>query len=191
MHLSRDIVRQMILEQKLITNYGSVDGQLTPNGFDCRLAAIIEVLDGGKLAVDKKDMRAPKLGKAVVLKGYEHRLKEYSLERVDVVESGTLKLEPLKPYLVMTCEELNTPDNLMTHIAARTSLFRLTQCLLGSTFGEAGYYGYLTFMLLPFTASEIELGVRFAQLSFSELKGQAQYDQQKVTNHQGGKLFNA
>jgi deoxycytidine triphosphate deaminase len=189
MQLHRDALKQMVLEQQLLSGYADLDGQLTANGFDCRLAAVIEVLDGGKLAVQKQHNRNPKLGKAMVLKGYEHRLKEYAAERVEVVESGSIKLDPLKPYLVMTCEELNTPDNLMTHITARSSLFRITQSLLGCSFGEAGYKGFLTFMLLPFSASEIELGARFAQLSFSELKGKADYAAQKETNYQGGKLF--
>jgi deoxycytidine triphosphate deaminase len=189
MHLHRNALKEMILNKQLLTNYADLDGQLTANGVDVRLAAVIEVLDGGRLAVSKQNNKGPQLGKAVVLRGYEQRLKEYGLEGVQVVETGTVKLESLKPYLVITCEELNTPENLMTHITPRSSLFRLTQSLLGCSFGEAGYKGYLTFMLMPFSNSEIELGARFAQLAFSELKGTAHYGEQKETNYQGGKLF--
>ena len=188
MHLSRDSLKKHIVEGKLITNYADLDGQLTANGVDVRLAAIIEVIDGGKLAISKQDNMSPKLGRAVVLPGFENRLDGYDIQE-KIVGAGIIKLNRLKPYLVITCEEVNTPSNLMFHIAARTSLFRLTQSLLGSTFGEAGFKGYLTFMLLPFADSEIELGARFAQLCFTELKGEAHYEGQKESNYQGGKLF--
>jgi len=189
MHLSRDVLRQLIVDQQLVAKYADLDGQLTPNGIDVRLAAIVEIVDGGRLAVSKADNKAPQLGTAVVLKGFEDRLAGYPIKDVQLVDEGVVKIERLRPYFVITCEEVNTPPHLMFHIAARTSLFRLTQSLLGCTFGEAGYRGFLTFMLLPFLDGEIELGSRFAQLSFSELKGEAHYEQQSQTNYQGGRLF--
>lgn len=188
MHFSREILKQHI-ESGLLTNFSDVEKQLTANGFDVRIAAIVEVKDGGKLAVDKKNNRAPTLGNAVVLKGFESRLEGYAIAEKNVVEQGTVKLDKLKPYLIITCEEVNTPSNMMFHIAPRSSLFRVTQSLLGCSFGEAGYKGFLAFMLLPFLDSELELGTRIAQLSFSELKGESSYEQQKESNYQGGKLF--
>ena len=189
MHLSREVLKSLILKDNVLTGYGDLDSQLTPNGVDVRLAAVVEILDGGKLAISKQENRSPKLGRAFVLKGFEDRLAGYDLQEKIVLESGSVKLQPLQPYFVITCEQLNTPPHLMTHIAARTSLFRLTQSGLFCTFAEAGYKGFLTFMLLPFCQSEIDLGARFAQLSFSELKGEAHYEQQKEANYQGGKLF--
>jgi deoxycytidine triphosphate deaminase len=189
MHLSRDALKGLILNDKLITNYADLDAQLTANGVDVRIAGIVEIENGGRLAVSKGDNLPPKLGSAVVLKGFENRLSGYETKGVQVVEDGIVKLERLKPYLVVTCEEVNTPSDLMFHILPRSSLFRLTQSMLGVAFGEAGYRGFLTFMLLPFSDAEIELGSRFAQLSFSELKGQAHYEQQKESSYQGGKLF--
>ena len=189
MHLSRDVLKKLIVEKELITTFADLDGQLTANGVDARLAAIVEIVDGGRLAISKADQLPPKLGSAVVLKGFEDRLQGYDLKDVQIVDSGVVKLDRLKPYLVVTCEKVNTPDNLMFTILPRSSLFRLTQSVLGCGFGEAGYRGFLTFLLLPFSDSQIELGARFAQLSFSELKGEANYEHQKETNFQGGKLF--
>lgn len=189
MHLSRDVLKSVILRDSLLTNYGDLDAQLTANGVDVRLAAVVEILDGGRLAVQKSDNKHPKLGRAFVLKGFEDRLSGYDLQEKNVLDSGSVKLKPLQPYFVITCEQLNTPQNLMTHIVARTSLFRLAQSGLFCTFGEAGYKGFLTFMLLPFCQSEIELGARFAQLSFAELKGESHYEHQKDASYQGGKLF--
>lgn len=189
MHLSRDVVKKLIVEQNLITNYSDLDGQLTANGIDARLAAVVEIVDGGRLAVSKGDHIAPKLGSAVVLKGFEDRLSGYDLKEVQVIDGGVVKLERLKPYFVITCEKVNTPNNLMLQIAPRTSLFRMTQSLLGCGMSEAGYQGFLTFMLVPMLDSQIELGARFAQLSFIKLEGEAHYEEQKESSYQGGKLF--
>ncbi len=188
MHLSRNVLKELILNKQLITDYEDVDKQLTANGFDVRLGAIVEVIDGGKLSISKSDIRPPKLGRAVVLPGFEKRLEGYDVQEL-IIRTGVVKLNPLKPYLVIPCESLNTPDNLMFHIQPRSSLFRITQSMLGHAFGEAGFKGFLTFMLFPVLDSEIELGARIAQLSFSELKGEASYADQKETNYQGGKLF--
>ena len=189
MHLSKDMVRGLILEKQLLTNYSDLDKQLTANGVDVRLAGIIEVLDAGKLAIEKSDNRLPKLGKALVLKGFEDRLDDYDVSEKSVVAAGSVKLEPLKAYLVMTCERVNTPSDLMIHAGPRSSLFRFTQSLMGLTFTEAGYKGYLTFLLFPILGGELELGARIAQLSFSQLTGESNYEDQKETNYQGGKIF--
>jgi deoxycytidine triphosphate deaminase len=189
MHLSRDVVKKLIVEKNIIANYSDVEAQLTANGFDARLAAIVEISDGGRLAVSKSDHLPPKLGSAVVLKGFEDRLSGYEIKDVKVVDAGIVKLERLKPYFVITCEKVDTPSNLMLQIAPRTSLFRLTQSLLGCGLSEAGYQGFLTFMLVPLLDSQIELGARFAQLSFIRLDGEAHYEQQKESSYQGGKIF--
>jgi deoxycytidine triphosphate deaminase len=189
MHLSRDALKRHIAGHGLVSGLHDLDGQLTANGVDVRLAAIVEVLDGGRLAVAKADNRPPKLGKAYVLKGFESRLEGYPVTEKAVLGQGPVKLDRLRPYLAVTCEEVNAPPHLMFHIAPRSSLFRLTQSMLGCAFGEAGYRGFLTFMLLPFADAEIELGSRFAQLSFSELKGEARYEEQAESSYQGGKLF--
>jgi len=189
MHLSRDVLKSMIAQNNLITGFADLDGQLTANGIDTRLACIIEILDGGKLAISKANNKTPKLGRAFILKGYEDRLEGYDIKEKNVVDSGIVKLERLRPYFVITCEKVNTPNNLMLQIAPRTSLFRLTQSLLGCGLSEAGYQGFLTFMMVSLLDSEIELGARFAQLSFIKLEGEAHYEQQKQANYQGGKLF--
>lgn len=189
MNLSRDVLKKLILEKGLVTNYSDIDAQLTANGFDVRLAAVIEIVEGGKLAVSKSDNKSPKLGKAFILNGFENRLDGYDVKEKVLMNSGAVKLERLKPYFAITCEEVNTPSDMMLHAALRTSLFRLTQSILGCGFTEAGYKGYHAFMLLPFMDGEIELGARFAQFSFVELRGSASYEQQKESNYQGGKLF--
>lgn len=182
-------MKSLILNNNLLSDYSNLDQQLTANGVDVRLAAVVEIIDGGVLAVNKQDNRSPKLGKAIVLRGFEDRLEGYDFLESQIIESGTVKLDKLKPYFVITCEKVNTPETMMFHIKPRSSLFRMAQSLLGTAFGEAGYKGFLTFMLFPLLDSEIELGARFAQLSFSEISGKANYEEQKESNYQGGKLF--
>lgn len=191
MHLSRNELKKLILEQKIVTDYDDLDHQLTANGIDVRAGAIIEVLEGGRLAVNKKDNKPPALGAAYVLKGLEERLKDYSIKDLRVVNEKTLvRLKRLRPYFVMTCERVNVPKNMMVHNATRSSFFRFPQCFVEYGFTEAGYQGFLTFLLLPIAAGgEIELGARILQMSFCELKGEGDYSKQKESSHQGGKLF--
>ena len=189
MHLSGEVVKELIEKQGLVKKFSSVKDQLTANGFDMRLAAIVEVDEGGYLAVSKERNVSPRLGRAFVLKGFEDRLKGYDLKETIILDAEPVTLERLRTYLVITCEEVDTPKNLMFHIVPRSSVFRMTHSLLGCSVGEAGYKGFLTFMLVPFLESKIELGSRFAQLCWSELRGEGSYEGQKETNYQGGKLF--
>lgn len=189
MHLSKDVLKQYILNNNILTGYSDLDKQLTANGIDVQLAAVIEILNGGKLAINKTDNKEPQLGTAHILKGYEDRLKGYAVKEIHVHEKATIVLKKHQPYFVLTCESVSIPTNLMIDITPRSSLFRLTQSLLGCSFCEAGYQGFLCFMLLPFLNSEVELGARIAQLSFSQLTGHGNYEEQKETNYQGGKIF--
>lgn len=188
MNLSKDDVRKRVETQGLVEQFADLDKQLTANGFDVRVAAFVEVRDGGALAVDKKNNRPPKLGRAFVLPGFESRLEGYGVEEIITTDSFA-KLIRAQPYLVVTCERVNTPNDLMIHAAKRSSVFRFTQSLMGFGFTEAGYNGFLTFLLLPTLDCEIQLGTRIAQLSWSTLTSEASYEDQSEFNHQGGKIF--
>lgn len=188
MFLSKSFIKDLILKQDLITGFSNLEQQLTANGFDLRVAAFVEVLEGGALAVEKKNNVAPKLGRAFVLSGFEDRLQGYDItERI--IMAGSVSLKKLQPYLVITCEKVNIPKNMMVFVASRTSLFRLAQTACVNGFSEAGYEGFWAFMLMPFLDTKIELGARFAQAAFAELKGESHYDEQKEKSYQGGKLF--
>ena len=189
-NLGRDALKALIVEKQLVKGFKSLDEQLTANGFDARLAAVIEVVKGGRLAVRKEDNRAPKLGRAYVLPGFEGRLKGYDLESTTLLaESEPVTLECGKCYLVITCEEVQMPTDVMLDIGPRSSAFRYAQVSLEATFGEAGYKGFLTFLLRANLDAEIELGSRFAQLVFSQLTGHSHYEGQRELNYQGGKLI--
>lgn len=189
--LSRDHIKEMILNSKMVDGYGDVDGQLTANGFDLRAGAIIEIVKAGKLAVEKKNNQAPELGRAWVLKGFEGRLAGYDVKEVNIVEPGhAVQLSANQAYFALSMEKLNTPNNIMTKFLPRSSLFRYTQSWIEVGFGEAGYCGFLAFLLYsPIGGGSIELGSRFAQVAFAQLTGEADYLAQKESSYMGGKLF--
>jgi len=192
MHLSRPVLKEQIEKKGIVSGHGELDAQLTANGVDLRLAALVEVLEGGRIAVDKARNRAPKLGRAFVLKGFESRLDAYKDQLQEIVvlsPSEAVSLVQMRPYFAITQEEVNIPTNMLCDIKSRSTVFRYGPNDLFCTVGEAGYRGYLTFVLLPFLANELELGARFCQVLFSELRGESHYEDQKQASYQGGKLF--
>jgi len=188
MHVSGPVLRQLIEREGIVSGYDAIDKQLTANGFDVRACAFVEILEGGRLAIDKKNHVPPKLGRAFVLPGFESRLGGYGVSEVIVTE-GFVDLKQHRPYFVMTCERVKMPKNMMMHTAHRTSLFRFAQSLMGFGFTEAGYEGYLTFVLVPFLDGAVEIGARVAQVSFAMLQGEGDYAQQREFSQQGGTLF--
>ncbi len=189
-NLSKDVLRCEILSDKLVENYEDLDVQLTANGIDFRVAAIIEVKEAGELRINKADCRMPVLGVAHVMEGFEDVVSGLELEDIIVEPAGAqVKLERLKPYLVVSCEKVNTPENLNFKIECRSSLFRITQSVLETAFGEAGYRGGLTFLMFSLLDTKVDLGVRFAQVVFTELTGNAHYEDQKESSYQDGKVL--
>lgn len=186
--LDRDALKRLILEDSLVEGFADIDKQLTANGFDVRACAVVEILEGGKLAIEKKDNVPPKLGTAFVLPGFEDRLEGYDVKE-KVVTASFVRLRKHQPYFLITCERVNTPENLMGVNIHRTSLFRFTQSIMAFGFTEAGYKGFLTFVLVPMLDSSLQLGSRVAQMSFSLLTGRSNYEQQQEASYQGGRLF--
>ena len=189
-NIGKTSLKNKILNEKLVEGYDNLDKQITANGVDFRLAAVREVLEAGELRIDKSLAKKPKLGKAWVMKGYENYIDGLNLSEVEVCTEGTLvSLDKLKPYLVVSCEKVNTPRDYNFKIECRSSLFRLTQSVLETAFGEAGYCGTLTFLMFSLLDTKIDLGVRFAQVVFSKLDSDAHYEEQAESSYQGGKVL--
>ena len=187
--LSRTTLEKLILEKKLVENYKSLEEQLTPNGMDFRLGAIIEVEKSGTITISKERMKKPIFGKAYVLKGFEHYVDGIEVKEIISLDEGTpVILQGNKPYLVLSCETVNTPEDIQFKLEIRSSLFRFGNCILETGFGEAGYRGKLTNLLYSILGTEIEIGVRVCQLAFYQLDGKEHYEKQKQTNYQGGKI---
>ncbi len=189
-NLSRDVLEKEISENKLVGGVESLDKQLTANGIDVRLAAIIEVVEGGTLAVEKARCKPPVLGQAWVMSGFENVLEGLDTKDPAILGEGSVVgLKKNVPYLVVSCETVDVPEKYMFKIETRSSVFRLIQGVLETAFGEAGYRGKLTFLLFTLLDAKIELGSRFAQIAFSTLEGCAHYENQKESSYQDGKIL--
>ncbi|GEM_PF-2451883 len=183
-------LKEKILKEKMIEGYEDIEKQLTPNGFDVRACTIIEVKEAGEVGISKEENKSPILGKAYVLEGHEKILENLNIEKIITMKYGEkLPLYRLKPYLLITCEKINTPEDLYFKIEIRSTLFRYGQMILETAFGDAGYKGRLTFLLLPTLDTKLALGCRVAQISFVTLTSRAHYENQKECGYQGGKIL--
>ncbi len=188
--LSYKHIKERILKENMIEGYKDLEGQITPNGFDVRVCAIIEIEKAGEIGVTKKDHIPPTFGKAHIIEGYESIIEGLNVKEKNSLKEGTkISLKGLKPYLVVTCEKMNTPEDLYFKIEIKSTLFRYAQMILETAFGEPGYKGRLTFLLLPILDTKLALGSGIAQISFIELSSKAHYDMQKEKKYQGGKII--
>ncbi|NOQ56045.1 MAG: hypothetical protein GQ477_04540 [Nanohaloarchaea archaeon] len=189
--MGSETLKRLIKEQDIISDYKDIDIQITANGFDFRLAALIEVKKAGQLRIDKSGAKRPELGTAYVLKGFEGHIKNIETEKTIILDEGTLiELDDKKTYLAVTCEKVNTPENTNFEIEPRSSLFRYCQCDIVTGFGEAGYRGLLTVLFKPtLPNAAIDIGVRFMQVSFNRLDSDAHYEDQKENSYQGGNIL--
>ncbi len=184
-------LRKMIQDQGLISSYRDMDSQITANGFDLRLAALIEVDKAGELRIDKKSARKPVLGHAYIMEGMEDAISGIACKETEIISEGELvDLESSRTYLAVTCEKINAGEGLNFELEPRSSLFRYCQCGLINGFGEAGYKGRLTVLFKPFLdGAAIDMGVRFIQVCFNRLDSKEHYENQKESNYQDGRIL--
>ncbi len=188
--LGKKDIEHLINTMSLVRNFKSLEEQLTANGMDFRLAGLIEVIEAGEIGLSKRDNKPPVFGNAYIMEGYRDVLNNLDVKSKSILKEGEkVALNGLKPYLVVTAEEVNTPKDIMMKIEIRSSLFRYAQLLLETAFVEAGYKGRLTFMLLPILNTKIALGSRICQISFIRLSSEGNYEEQKEFSYQGGKVI--
>lgn len=189
--IGKTTLKKLIEEKNLITSYKDIDSQITANGFDFRLGALIELKKAGQLRIDKSKAIKPQFGKVWALKEFEKYVDHIEKDNIISLEEGELiELDSKTTYLAVTCEKVNTPENLNFEIEPRSSLFRYCQCGIINGFGEAGYKGRLTIMFKPFLEEAgIDIGVRFIQVSFNTMDSEENYEDQKESNYQDGKII--
>ena len=189
--IGQKTLKKLIEEENLISDYKDINSQITANGFDFRLAALIEVKKAGKLRIDKTKSIKPQLGKVYIMAGFENYIDNLDTDEMIILEEGTLiELDETKTYLAITCEKVNTPEKLNWAIEPRSSLFRYCQCDIVTGFGEAGYKGLLTVMFKPtIQGAGIDIGVRFMQITFNTLDSDSHYENQNESNYQGGNIL--
>jgi len=187
--ISKKELREKIIKEKVVENYKDLESQLTPNGIDIRVCAVLEIKKAGEIGLTKDQHKKPIIGKAWVLEGYEKEVESLTSEIIVVKEGEKIELEGLKPYLVVSCEKINCPKDWFFSIEIKSSLFRLAQMILETAFGEADYHGKLTFMLLPTLPTKLAIGAGIAQVSFFQLSSEESYNEQKNASYQGGRII--
>lgn len=152
-----------ILKRKLITNreFGNGEGLVEPEGtaVDIRLGEIWEM--------DPKS-------KAFLYKETRKTLEYFKVAEFHPGKSDKFILEPMKYYQFKSVEEIHVPEDLVARFIARFNLLANGIMVLGYK-ADPGFSGqYVTPIInlsgIPF---EIELGCRWAQFEFNEIKGKS------------------
>jgi dUTP pyrophosphatase len=158
MILGHSELKRLIDEVKLIE--GLADRELKdPEGcvFDLQLDSIYKLKGRAFLGIDERE--TPELEK----------LAEYNGEK-----RSSFIFEPGKYYLVKTRESVNLPEDIAALFKPRSTTFRCG-LMLRTGIANPGYKGPLYFGLINEgnIPVEIELGARFVQIFFLEVKGKA------------------
>lgn len=161
---------ELVKENSLIENL--CDKELnnpTGAGFDLRINEIFEFTSGGMLGIHER-----------------HTPETKSLAKFEDKEEKFVNLEPNKWYVVQTVEKVNCPKNLVGFVFPRSTLYRSGILLRGGVV-DPGYSGKLAFGLINMndTPFRLEIGSRLANISFFEVKGEANPYQGKW---QGGRV---
>ncbi len=187
--ISRKELEERIKKENVISGYEDLEKQLTSNGIDVRVCAIIEVEKAGEIGITKEEHKKPLFGKMWVLEGKEKDFDNLKVsEKITVKKGVKIPLKRLQPYLVVSCEEVRCPKEWFFKIEIKSSLFRLAQMMLETAFGEADYKGKLTFLLFPTLDTSLAMGAGIAQIAFYELSSPASYEEQHTSSYQGGKI---
>lgn len=150
MHLNKEHLKKLIIEENLVSNYKDLERQLTPNGIDLTVEKIEKFKGAGKIDFTNEEREIPET-EEVKMNGEWWEL-----------EKGI--------YKVTANEVLNIPLNLVGYAFPRTSLMRMG-CHAENGFYEAGYHGKssnLVVVLNP-EGTKIKKDARYIQLAFQEM----------------------
>lgn len=147
---------KLIKSRRLISGLSKRDKK-SPVGcvFDLQLDKVYEL--DGKLFLGIKERETPNLREVA------------SFNRK---QKSSFLFQPNVYYLVKTIEKVNMPENIAAMVLPRSTLFR-SGIILRTGMVDPGYQGELYFGLINHNTqpAEIELGARFAQIYFVEIKG--------------------
>ncbi|MBN1168887.1 2'-deoxycytidine 5'-triphosphate deaminase [Candidatus Woesebacteria bacterium] len=156
MILGHSELRKLIQKNKLITGLSKRELE-NPEGcvFDLRLDKVFKLKGKAFLGIDERE----------------------TPDTIEVASFNPKKrssfvIKPGKYYLVKTIEEVNLPENIAVIFKPRTTTYR-GRLILRTGIANPGYHGPLYFGLknegnIDF---EIEMGARFVQAFFLEVKG--------------------
>lgn len=158
MILGHSELKKLIKKHNLISGLSKRDIE-APVGcvFDLQLDKVYELR--GKLFLGIEERETPDL---------------LELASFDPQKKSSFMFQPNVYYLVKTIEKVNMPENIAAMVLPRSTLFR-SGIILRTGMVDPGYNGELYFGLVNHNtlAAEIELGARFAQIYFTEVRGKA------------------
>jgi deoxycytidine triphosphate deaminase len=149
---------KLIKSHKLITGLSKRDLE-SPEGcvFDLQLDKIFTLSGKTFLGIDERETADL-----------------VEVARYDPNKRSSFIFKPGTYYVVKTVEEVNLPENIAALFQPRSTLFR-SGLVLRTGIANPGYHGQLFFGLhnAGNINVEIELGARFAQVLFHQVKGTA------------------
>jgi deoxycytidine triphosphate deaminase len=158
MILGHSELKKLIKSKNLVTGLSKRDID-APEGcvFDLQLDKVYSLAGKAFLGIDERE--TPELVEVAAF---------------DAKNKSSFIFKPGTYYLTKTIEKVNLPENIAGIIKPRSTLYR-SGLILRTGIVNPGYDGELYFGL--FNAGqievEIELGARFAQIYFTEVKGKA------------------
>jgi dUTP pyrophosphatase len=140
----------------LISNYGDLEKQLQPAGFDLTLKTVKQ-LPGGQVAFLLKESK--------------------ELPATREMVGPNVRLDVNSAYVLECNEWFNMPNDLTGIVYPRSTLTR-SGLVFCSAIVDPGYHGNLMFAVRTGTALMIELNTRFAQIVFHRHKATVGYNGQ-------------
>ncbi len=151
--LSKEDIRRLIVEKKLVENYINLEKQLQPNGFDCTLRAVYRIKGVGKIDFDNSEREIPPV-------------EELEFENDWVyLDRGV--------YRARINEVVNLPKDLMAFARPRSSLIRCGANILTAVW-DAGYSGRSEVGIVVYNGLWLKKNARIVQLVFIKLSGESE-----------------
>ncbi len=151
--LSKEDIRRLIVEKKLVENYINLEKQLQPNGFDCTLRAVYRIKGVGKIDFDNSEREIPPV-------------EELEFENDWVyLDRGV--------YRARINEVVNLPKDLMAFARPRSSLIRCGANILTAVW-DAGYRGRSEVGIVVYNGLWLKKNARIVQLVFIKLSGESE-----------------
>ena len=158
MFLGSEEIKKLILKKEMIRNYGNLDEQLQPNGFDLRVEKVEkEVFKVQPFILGRETKKFPEMA---------------NVNLTPEKDSDWWFLKPGK-YLIYFIEEVNLPKDIAAVTIQRSSVMRgLEETIVGSW--DAGYNGKGCNKLTVDSESGmlLQYGARVVQMHFIPVSGE-------------------
>jgi len=153
--LTKDEIRRLIVEEKLVEDYIDLETQLQPNGIDLTLRKVARIREAGKIDFDNSERKIPQV------------------EEIDFVNDWVYL--PQGVYRAYLNEVVRLRSDLMALARPRSSLVRCGVNVLTAVW-DAGYEGRSEVAIAVHNENGVWLkrNARIVQLIFIRLSGETE-----------------